>query len=127
MHSNTSTFSFPVNEFDFYTFLFENDFKAIIPELFLVCVCILLLMYGVILSTSNANKYPLLLNNISWLSILSLIFTFLLLKNNFITHASIFYNTLILDDFTFYLKVLVIFSCFFSILISLKLYKKTKF
>jgi proton-translocating NADH-quinone oxidoreductase chain N len=127
MHSNTSTFSFPVNEFDFYTFLFENDFKAIIPELFLVCVCILLLMYGVILSTSNVNKYPLLLNNISWLSILSLVFTFLLLKNNFITHASIFYNTLILDDFTLYLKILVIFSCFFCILISLNYIKKQSF
>lgn len=94
-------FSVNENEFDFYTFLFENDFKAIIPEFFLVCACILLLMYGVILSTSNVTKYPLLLNNISWLSILSLIFTFVLLKNNFITHASIFYNTLILDDFTF--------------------------
>lgn len=112
---------------NFYGFLFENDFKAILPELFLVFACILLLLYGVILSTSTSNKYPLLLNNISWLSLLSLFFTFLILKKNFITHATIFYNTLILDDFTFYLKMVVVFACFFSISISLNYIKKQSF
>ena len=119
--------NFSIIQFDFYTFLFENDFKAILPELFLVSACILLLLYGVILSTSKESNYPLLINNISWLSMLSLFFTFLILKNNFITHATIFYNTLILDDFTFYLKILVLFGCFFSVLISLNYIKKQSF
>ena len=57
-----------IEEIDFYTFLFEDDFsaatiisfkasiKAIIPELFLVCVCILLLMYGVPRSTGSGRS-----------------------------------------------------------------------
>ena len=114
-------------EVDFYSFLFENDFKAILPELFLVFTCILLLIYGVVYTTDKQNKYPLLLNNISMLSLLCLIFTFFLLKKNFITHATIFYNTLVLDNFTYFLKQLVIISVFFVILISLNYMKKQKF
>lgn len=127
MYFNVHSQDFSTIQFNFYTFLFENDFKAIFPELFLVLACILLLLYGVILSTSKENNYPLLLNNISWLSILTLFFTFLLLKKNFITHATIFYNTLILDNFTFYLKALVLFGCLFSVLISLNYMKKQSF
>nr|AKZ21152.1 NADH dehydrogenase subunit 2 [Prasiola crispa] len=119
--------NYNTSEFDFYTFLFENDFKAILPELFLVIAVILLLVYGVIYSTSSHNKYCLLLNNISMLSLLGLIFTFSLSKENFITHASIFYNTLVLDDFTYFLKQLVICSVFFCILISLNYMKKQSF
>ncbi len=116
-----------ITEFDFFNFLFENDFKAILPELFLIIASILLLIYGVVLSTCKEKKYPLLLNNISMLSLLSLIFTFFLLKKNFITHATIFYNTLILDNFTYFLKILVVFSVCFCILISLNYMKKQSF
>lgn len=116
-----------IRTIDFFNFLFENDFKAILPELFLVVSSILLLMYGVVLSTSTKNNYPLLLNNISLLSLLSFIFTFFLFKNNFITHATIFYNTLVIDNFTYFLKILIIFSVCFCILISLNYMKKQSF
>ena len=43
-------------ETDFQTVLFENDFKAIFPELFLVLATIFLLLYGVIYSTSSETK-----------------------------------------------------------------------
>lgn len=145
-------------ETDFQTVLFENDFKAIFPELFLVLATIFLLLYGVIYSTSSETKYqinqtylnmsdpeqktfvqpmsylnkqslsyPLLLNNISWLGVLCLIFSFCLLVNNPIVHSIIFYNTLILDDFTLFLKILVIASCLFAIVIALDYVKKETF
>ena len=145
-----------IRTIDFFNFLFENDFKAILPELFLVFSSILLLIYGVVYSTSTKNPaqlwekkqsqrfsvlkqgrqvappgsncdYPLLLNNISLLSLLSFIFTFFLFKNNFITHATIFYNTLVIDNFTYFLKILIIFSVCFCILISLNYMKKQSF
>ena len=40
--------------------LFENDFYALFPELFLTCTTMLLLMFGVVWSTSKAEGYPIL-------------------------------------------------------------------
>lgn len=114
-------------ETNFQTFLFENDFKAIFPELFLVIITLFLLLYGVIYSTSSEKKYPLLLGNISWLGVLGFIFTFLLLSNNPITHAVIFYNTLILDDFTLFLKFIVLIGALFSVIIALDYVKQETF
>ena len=48
---------------EFQPFLFENDFKVIIPESFLLLTCLLLLVYGVIYSGSKNNNYPLIINN----------------------------------------------------------------
>src|SRR5947209_12782949 len=81
--------------FGFHSLLLENDLKGILPELFLVSVTIFLLIYGVILSTSKPN-YPLLVDNLSWLALLSLFFTLILTKNLVFSNAFLFYNTLIL-------------------------------
>ncbi|EFN50545.1 hypothetical protein CHLNCDRAFT_28998, partial [Chlorella variabilis] len=45
------------------TFLFDNDFQLLFPEIFLVVAAIFLLVYGVIFSTSKNKNYPLLLTN----------------------------------------------------------------
>jgi proton-translocating NADH-quinone oxidoreductase chain N len=103
----------------FQTILFENDFKALLPELFLIIITLFLLLYGVVYSTSSKKNYPLLLENISWLSLLTLLFTFFLLINNPLTQAVVFYNTLVLDEFAFFFKILVVIGAFFSILIAI--------
>jgi proton-translocating NADH-quinone oxidoreductase chain N len=112
----------PITEFQGY--LFDNDFGALFPELFLVSSGIFLLVYGVIYSTSKTKNYPILLNNISWLSLLALLFTILLIINNPIKNASLLYNTLIIDDFTKFIKILVLLSSFFSIYISIDYIKQ---
>ena len=122
-------FSVPENvnltiEPNFQTLLFENDLKALLPELFLILVTIFLLIYGVIYSTSKQKKYPLLLANISWLSLFSIIYTMFLIQHNPITQAVVFYNTLILDDFTFFLTFLLLSAALFSILITLNYTKQ---
>ena len=43
-----------------YIHLFENDFYALFPELFLTCTTMLLLMFGVVWSTSKAEGYQFL-------------------------------------------------------------------
>ena len=50
-----------------------NDLKAALPELFLVMSCLFLLLYGVTWSTSVERRYPLLLRNVNWLSLLVLL------------------------------------------------------
>lgn len=108
----------------FQAYLFDNDFGALFPELFLVSCGIFLLVYGVVYSTSKSKNYPILLNNICWLSLLALILTILLIINNPITNASLLYNTLIIDDFTKFIKILVLVSSFFSIYISIDYIKQ---
>jgi proton-translocating NADH-quinone oxidoreductase chain N len=105
--------------FGFHSLLLENDLKGILPELFLVSVTIFLLIYGVVLSTSKKNSYPLLVDNLSWLALLSLFFTLILTKNLVFTNAFLFYNTLILDQSTLFFKLVVCIGGIFSILISL--------
>ena len=101
--------------------LFENDFLALFPEIFLISSTLFLLMYGVILSTSKNYNYPLLMKNMGWLSLLTLGLTLCLLLNNPIHQSLLFYNTLILDDFTYFFKILLLSSSFCAILISFDL------
>lgn len=109
------------SHFDFKSLLFENDFKAIFPELFLITVTLSLLLYGVILSTSS--KYPLLVGNLTFLSLLALLFVPLLTQNNPLQHGFIFYNTLYIDSTTLFTKSIVCWAAFFSSLISINYLK----
>ena len=107
------------SHFSFNSLIFENDIKGVFPEVFLVSVTLLLLMYGVVLTTSKTRKYPLLVGNVSGLSLLSLFFVLLLLANNPLKHGFLFYNTLFLDSSTFFAKWVVVCGTFFSLLIAL--------
>lgn len=107
-------------ENEFQPLLFENDFKAIIPESFLVLACLLLLVYGVIYSGHKQNNYPVLINNVTWLGLLALFFTLILLINGPLKEGTLFYNTLVIDHLTRFLKVLLLLGTFSSVLISMK-------
>lgn len=95
MHLNLNYESLIINKADYMIFLFENDFKCVLPELFLTIVTLLLLIFGVIFSTSKKNKYPLILYNLCWLSLYTIFFAMTLLVNNPIVNSVIFYNTLL--------------------------------
>lgn len=113
-----------------FSYLFENDFLALFPEIFLFISTIFLLLYGVVLSTSKQNgrdslgffpevvDYPILVQNIGGLGLLSIGLTFCLLCHNPIEQSLLFYNTLIIDDFTFFFKTLLLLSSFGAIFIS---------
>ena len=100
-------------------FLFDVDFQSLFPEIFLTTIAVFLLMYGVIYSTSKAKNYPMLLTNISWLTLLAFFYTLLLLANNPIYNALLLYNTLIIDDFSTFIKVVILCSSFFSVYIAI--------
>nr|YP_009733027.1 NADH dehydrogenase subunit 2 [Jaagichlorella roystonensis]QHU78323.1 NADH dehydrogenase subunit 2 [Jaagichlorella roystonensis] len=107
-------------DYNYYTSLFENDLKAVIPESFLLIASLIVLLYGVFLSNSKDKNYPILVVNASIISILSLLFTIILLWNNPISRATIFYNNLLIDDLALFLKILILLGGLFSIAMSLQ-------
>ena len=104
---------------DFSTILFENDFKAVLPELFLVLASIVLLIYGVLFSTSAKKGYPVLVVNCSWLALGSLCISLSLISSTPLHSGCIFYNSLLQDDFTAFLRYVLLLGAIFSLSISL--------
>lgn len=120
--TSTSEFSLSLGEStqsNFQFFLFENDFKAIFPELFLISSSLFLLLYGVIWTTSASSGYPLLLRNVNWLALLTLFLTAMLAANSPIGHGIFFYHTFLLDHATWFFKALVLLGASSSLLISI--------
>ena len=118
---------------------YENNFKVILPEIFILTSLCFLLIYGVIYSNfenkttlnytveflkNNKIKKTLLLNSIVFLAIFILIIVLFLIQNNPITFLIGFNNTFIFNDFSNIIKVFVIFSTL-SVLILLLGYNKT--
>jgi proton-translocating NADH-quinone oxidoreductase chain N len=153
--------------------LFENDFLAIFPEIFLLNAIFILLFFGLFYSdqisvmphfgfgkadpvtksnspfgpaaiieksvsplfNSSSETIPLerscrvetvIIKNIGWLSLWILFLTLFLLYNNPIVQSIIFYNSLILDNFTYFFKFFLILSSFSAILLSLNYFKQEK-
>ncbi|MBJ6361734.1 NADH-quinone oxidoreductase subunit N [Paenibacillus sp. MAHUQ-46] len=113
------------NQVSFSSFLFENDYLALIPEIFLISAGIFLLVYGCIFSTSSTYNFPILSTNIGWFVILTFIYTILLIYNAEINNAILLYNTLVIDDFTQFIKICCLLASAVTILISLD-YLKAK-
>ena len=99
--------------------LFNNEWLAVLPELFLVVSINLILLYAVIYSTSPFFDFPLLINNVSWLSILLLIIVFYLTINNYVINITVFNNLLIVDLFGSFIKSFILFSTICVLVISL--------
>ena len=105
---------------DFSVFLFENDFLALFPELFLVMASITLLTAGVLVSTSVQYSKPILLTPITQLAMYSLILCYILIIKQPLTSGYIFYNCLVMDPLTLFLKKLLILGVIITICISME-------
>jgi NADH-ubiquinone oxidoreductase chain 2 len=53
--------------------MFEHDFLAPFSKIFLINATIILHICGVVLSTFKKYDYPLLVRNVSWLGLLSVV------------------------------------------------------
>ena len=104
--------------------LFENDFYALFSELFLTCAALLLLVFGVIGSTSKASGYPILVHTVAWLSVWSIVCALGLTLHMPFSIMVCFYNTFVIDELTFLLKVMVLCSTGAALLMSMD-YLKT--
>jgi len=106
--------------------LFLNDFKLALPEIFLVTVSMVLLVYGVVYSTSREKAYPILAGNVSRLALFTLALTTILVLNQPIDGGVFFYQSLILDDLSSFLKSLILMCSFVSIFISMDYLKQER-
>ena len=126
-----------------FSLIFENNFKIIFPELFIIFTICFLLMYGVIYSSitiSTVSNYigtsinythkklpPILINNITLLSIYALIITTLLIKENPIPTMVGFNNTYTHSDFYGYIKISVVLATIALLFLLLGYIKTNKF
>ena len=108
----------------FSVFLFENDFLALFPELFLVMASLILLTAGVLVSTSLNYSKPILVTQSSWLCVYSCILCYILVLNSNLNTGYIFYNCLVQDPLTLFLKKLLILATIVTIFISLEYNKQ---
>jgi len=108
-----------------FLYLFENDFLALFPEIFLLNAIIILLFFGVL--KTSLIKVPPLVENISWLGLFSIFLTLCLVSHNPIHQSILFYNTLIIDDFTYFFKIILLSSSFAAILLSIDYMKEERF
>lgn len=152
--------------------MFDNDFTALLPEIFLINATIILLIYGVLYTPVNVSassqtnelqfssevfslrtrsiaslvtliqrdsnqvtKAPEvfvstrhysrpIVGNVAWLGLLSIIFTIVLCANGPCSTANLCYNTLIVDSFTFYLKLGLLASTACIILMSFQYFQQ---
>jgi proton-translocating NADH-quinone oxidoreductase chain N len=100
--------------------LFQVELIAMAPEIFLVSITHCLIIYGVICTTSSNLYFPILLNILSWLSIQILFYSCFLTFYNPLSYTFSFNNLLILDEFSIFIKTIIIITALCTILISIK-------
>src|SRR3954470_22693916 len=90
-----------------------NLFLAVSPEIFLINATFILLIHGVVFSTSKKYDYPPLVSNVAWLGLLSVLITLLLLAAGapLLTIAHLFWNHFFRrDNFTYFCQILLLLS-----------------
>lgn len=90
------------------------------PEIFLIIIVHFFILYGVVCTTSAYLNYPIIINNIIWLGIQSLVFTYILIFYNPISSALCFDNLLICDHFSSFIKEIILLTSIITILISIQ-------
>jgi proton-translocating NADH-quinone oxidoreductase chain N len=101
-----------------FTDIFNSSFIATIPEIYLALALSTLLLYGVVFSTAVNFGLPVLVRTSGWVMVFVLLLTLLLILNDPIGPSSIYYNVLIQDNFTCFVKAFIILASIFCILIS---------
>jgi NADH-quinone oxidoreductase subunit N len=107
-------------------YFFQNDFKAMFPEIFLGVAILAILTYGVIYSTSGKHSFPLMIRPALWLAVLSLMITIILVINNPLSNQTLANNLLIIDNFTSFTKLIVLGSSLIVLIMSVDFIKKEK-
>nr|YP_010439837.1 NADH dehydrogenase subunit 2 [Ophioglossum vulgatum]UTD44883.1 NADH dehydrogenase subunit 2 [Ophioglossum vulgatum] len=91
--------------------MFEHDFLALFPEIFLTNATIVLLIHGVFKSTSKEDDYPPLVLHAGWLGLLSVLVTIILVAAGApVTFANPFRNNLIRDNLTYFCQIFPLLS-----------------
>uniref|UniRef100_UPI0030E5E0F7 NADH dehydrogenase subunit 2 n=1 Tax=Aechmea fasciata TaxID=326768 RepID=UPI0030E5E0F7 len=107
-----------------------NLFLAVSPEIFIINATFILLIHGVVFSTSKKDDYPPLVSNVGWLGLLSVLITLLLLAAGapLLTIAHLFWNNLFRrDNFTYFCQILPLLSTAGTISMCFDSFEKERF
>lgn len=105
--------------------LFENDFKSLIPEIFLSSILLFLVAYSVIFNYNvKFQRNYILVRNITWLSVLTLFFTIVLYVNSIHTNFLALNFQYISNNFILYTKVIILCSIILTLLLGLDYFKR---
>lgn len=109
------------------TEIFNNNFKLLLPESFLIITITLILIFAVAYNPSYKWNYPIMTSIVGWLSVQGLGITVLLLINEKVKMQMLLLgNTLIVDEITRIIKIIIIISAATTILIALDYRGKKK-
>lgn len=100
--------------------LYTIDFIALAPEILLTLLIHCILLFGVICTSSSHLNYPIILSNITLLSLQTLFFVFLLLILNPFSSTFCFNQMLLIDDLSLFIKSIVVSTFMVTLLVSLK-------
>nr|YP_009478077.1 NADH dehydrogenase subunit 2 [Anthoceros angustus]AVP12829.1 NADH dehydrogenase subunit 2 [Anthoceros angustus] len=103
--------------------MFDHDFLALFLEISPINATIILLIYGVVFSTSERYDYPPLVCNVGWLGSPSVSITILLVAAGALV-ANLFYNNLVIDNFTYFCQIFLLLSTASTILMCLDYFKQ---
>lgn len=106
--------------------MFVTDLGYLLPEIYATFSVLILLVYGVVFTTSSKHNYPILSKNIVWMTIFTLILEFVLILNNSNPDKIIFNDTLIVDHFSLFVKSILILGTIAALLMSLDYLKLEK-
>nr|YP_010394040.1 NADH dehydrogenase subunit 2 [Peronospora belbahrii]DAZ88048.1 TPA_asm: NADH dehydrogenase subunit 2 [Peronospora belbahrii] len=100
--------------------IFKNNFELIIPEFFLTTIFLILLLYGIFYKKNQNNEKILIFKNITTIIIYLLLILLILTLN--ITNISnpILNGVLIINNFTQFIKIILILSTIICFLIQQK-------
>nr|AGI48793.1 NADH dehydrogenase subunit 2 [Lolium perenne] len=107
-----------------------NLFLAVSPEIFIINATFILLIHGVVFSTSKKDDYPPLVSNVGWLGLLSVLITLLLLAAGapLLTIAHLFWNHFLRrDNFTYFCQILLLLSTAGTISMCFDFFEKERF
>jgi NADH-quinone oxidoreductase subunit N len=118
--------NFSFNFSDFTLGSLPIELISIFPELFLFLAISVLLLVGASYSTSKYHGYPMLVKPVAWLTMFSLFLAFLLVVNNPYSYNVIFSGALIVDNFSNFVKGVILLSSIACLAVSLDYMKNER-
>ena len=118
--------NFSFNFSDFTLTSLPMDLISVFPELFLFLAISVLLLVGSSYSTSKNHGYPMLVKPVAWLTMFALFLAFLLVINNPYSYNVIFSGALIIDNFSNFVKGVLLLSSIACLAVSLDYIKNER-
>lgn len=109
--------------------MLNSDFIHFIPEIFLIVSTLITSLYGLVYSTSKHYNYPNMVKTVSWLGLLILCITFLLITYQYEilcaknTEVVIFYNSIRVNVYTCLVRGMIVFFSFLCLGSSIAYFK----